>query len=1358
MPISQDDMDAILRGETPGARPARARPRPAPPVPQAPPANRRVQAAPARQPARVGWAEEVFGRVAVGAVRDALQGTMDTLQDVTPGIMRYNERIWRGVGIPTDRIGQGIQDYNRAALDTYERVSGKPARPFTFRNGALVRVDRAAAERDLNDVVNLRTETHRMPSLPTVAEPVSGVGQVSREIGEFGVSFLTFRKQLGALQGVGSVARWARPVIAGAAAAFTDVEPMEGNLLNVADHFGLRSQVVDALAVDEDDDVLTARFKNAAVDGIAGQAVEALVGMVKGVRALNGMKSSLDVAMTPTRAFDVAGDAGLDASIRASIDSARPVATGAARAADRTLAAANEGASAADDVAYAPEPSLGRHPGDQGDLFGQTLTADDIATSVDGVADLEGFIRGLPEDKLAQLATDITSGHPADAMRRVGLNPASIDFARLLDEQGVEAVERLINHVANAYDAIAQGAGSAPRGWRSAAQAANALGGTEAQLVTALGVKTKGLDSVVMATKAVLGGSAARLTRMGEIIRDAAKLDPKLLADPSNPEFAALMRELDAHGVLQAHLKGSLSELGRGLAAAKASLTPRNALNRSRRLDGMIKEADGLQLDDVADADRLADMLRNSSPSERLRLIKALVDAGGDPEQMGKVLAENAGFRRFKAGIKEVAVGALFSAGTMTAQVIGGFAQVAGRTIARWPVHAISFIQPRRMADGTLSTAAQLPEFVAARMADQAYAAALLPALFRGMAAAGRMVVHEGILGAGELVGSVVGRDLGAEKLSAAAAKYIGARKVASKYARDDVPREVAWRISKETVGAWMDSVEHGPAVFRAGIRGLIGFSAGAFNSVGTISRASRVMAIDTIDELVGTTVSTAHRAGVNVSAAVKEGMSLGHRGKALSTYVATRSKQLAEYNSEELMDKIDRLVAAGSHEGSDEVNALITQARTARSMEGEVVGEARHVLFQDDLEWKISQRAESLLGTLDQGTGLLFPFIRTPLRIIESSLSDYTLVGLANKNLYRDLLSGGVEAQVAVSRITLGTLSIAGAYQLASQGVLRGEDGGYNSSQRLGGAPSYSIKIGDTWFEVLRADPLGLMLGMGADMYELEQAAANEGAPPEGLEAAGAMAVRVFTAFARNALSKTWMRDFTDLTAAASAKNAEAFQRAMGRFLVDGPRNTLAPAGGWAKMMDGEDNEVLREAIGDWDKYIARTPWANTLPGKRDPLLGNVIDYERIGGIPSGSEAGMDVVVRALDGLNFELPNDRKLKGVDLTSVQVTRLRELTGHVTVSPNTGLTQAAALRELVTSPEWATMSEGEKVKEVRKYHKAFAKWAREALLAEDRALARKVALHGGTEAILESTDDSSERQTQLNQLEAVLDSQ
>lgn len=245
-------------------------------------------------------------------------------------------------------------------------------------------------------------------------------------------------------------------------------------------------------------------------------------------------------------------------------------------------------------------------------------------------------------------------------------------------------------------------------------------------------------------------------------------------------------------------------------------------------------------------------------------------------------------------------------------------------------------------------------------------------------------------------------------------------------------------------------------------------------------------------------------------------------------------------------------------------------------------------------------------------GLRLVLPFVRTPANIARFVFERTPLAPLMS-GFRADLAAGGARRDLALARMGLGSAVLLTAADLAMSGRISG-GGPVEPSQKAAlmrtGWQPYSIKVGDRWYSYRRGDPLGMTLGLAADMVEMLQN--TDWDSPEAKEAE-AVAAALAAAVANSALSKTYLSGLSELFDALSdpARYSEGyFKRQAGSLVPTGAAEI-------ARAID----PYMREVASMVDGLRARTPGlSQDLPPRRD-LWGRPLSYE------SGLGTGYDIL-----------------------------------------------------------------------------------------------------------------------------------
>ena len=153
-------------------------------------------------------------------------------------------------------------------------------------------------------------------------------------------------------------------------------------------------------------------------------------------------------------------------------------------------------------------------------------------------------------------------------------------------------------------------------------------------------------------------------------------------------------------------------------------------------------------------------------------------------------------------------------------------------------------------------------------------------------------------------------------------------------------------------------------------------------------------------------------------------------------------------------------------------------------------------------------------------------PFVHIAANVIDQTLVHRTPVGLLSESIRADLLgkNGNIAQDMAQARMLVGTAMATLFGGLAASGYMTGTgpvDPSKNAVWRQAGNQAHSIRIGDTWYDVHRMGPLGMLAGVSADMYDVAHIAAKGD-----MLNAGAMLMHAFT---QNVLDESFMKGPSD-------------------------------------------------------------------------------------------------------------------------------------------------------------------------------------------------------------------------------------
>lgn len=229
----------------------------------------------------------------------------------------------------------------------------------------------------------------------------------------------------------------------------------------------------------------------------------------------------------------------------------------------------------------------------------------------------------------------------------------------------------------------------------------------------------------------------------------------------------------------------------------------------------------------------------------------------------------------------------------------------------------------------------------------------------------------------------------------------------------------------------------------------------------------------------------------------------------------------------------------------------------------------------------------------------LLLPFVRTPVNIVKFVGARSPLAPFA-KSFRADVAAGGARRDLALARMSMGSLVMMIGASMAADGTITGrgpENKGVRDAMRRKGWQPYSLKVGESYYSFNRTDPLGMFLGLSADVVDVIKYADEA----SGSEAAVAVSV----ALAQNLTSRTYLRGLSEFMSAMDDP---------GRYMdnyIKRQAATFVPYTSLVAQTERSIDPTLRMATTIMDQIYSRTPGlSGDLPPRRN-LWGEPIVLE---------------------------------------------------------------------------------------------------------------------------------------------------
>lgn len=372
----------------------------------------------------------------------------------------------------------------------------------------------------------------------------------------------------------------------------------------------------------------------------------------------------------------------------------------------------------------------------------------------------------------------------------------------------------------------------------------------------------------------------------------------------------------------------------------------------------------------------------------------------------------------------------------------------------------------------------------------------------------------------------------------------------------------------------------------------------------------------------------------------------------------------------------------------------------------------------------------------------VVFPFVRTPINIMKGA-GERTPLAFMSKAIRADIAAGGARRDLALAKISLGSMVMATVADFAASGQITG--GGPTNPHlraakiRQGWRP-YSVLIDGTYYAYNRADPLGTVFGVAADMTDMM------GQLPQN-EADDAAAALVM-AISNNVINKTWMESLSQAVALFNQVSPEV-GTVKGEAYIKNLLGTAVPSL-FAQIERAVDPTVRDTHSGDLmggvlNQIKSRVPgWSNDLPPVRN-FWGEPVELK--GGLGPDimspiytSEIVTSPVDEEIERLQLPLaiPGRLLAPGVELSPQEYDRYIELFGHAAENPATGAGLKATLETVIATPQYRHASDGPdggKARILSEYVHVFKLLAKTQLLMENPDLAALVKVTADEQAAL-----------------------
>lgn len=286
-----------------------------------------------------------------------------------------------------------------------------------------------------------------------------------------------------------------------------------------------------------------------------------------------------------------------------------------------------------------------------------------------------------------------------------------------------------------------------------------------------------------------------------------------------------------------------------------------------------------------------------------------------------------------------------------------------------------------------------------------------------------------------------------------------------------------------------------------------------------------------------------------------------------------------------------------------------------------DAIDAGRYQTFTTPLgEGKIGTAGQALQRVIAKVPSLRFivPFVRTPVNIVKFAFERFPGTAMFTTAYKKAIAQGGRQADLARSKLAIGTAVAAGVYHYAGSGIITGRgpsDSRERSVMLETGWQPYSIKIGDKYYSYNRFEPIGILFGLTADISDIGKYVNRQLTEEETLELGQLMSM-VAASFSENITNKTFLTGLSD--AIEMINDPDRYGEAtISRFI-----SSFVPTGIYYERK--ADDPIIRDARSLGDSFTNRFPevfselgvrTSKDLPARRN-VFGEIKTYkETLGG-----------------------------------------------------------------------------------------------------------------------------------------------
>jgi hypothetical protein len=416
---------------------------------------------------------------------------------------------------------------------------------------------------------------------------------------------------------------------------------------------------------------------------------------------------------------------------------------------------------------------------------------------------------------------------------------------------------------------------------------------------------------------------------------------------------------------------------------------------------------------------------------------------------------------------------------------------------------------------------------------------------------------------------------------------------------------------------------------------------------------------------------------------AFREARAAGVPSDQLEEYVKRRARELAEMPTADMMQKIEASIAS--------TGELQGEAKFLVNLHKRIEKEADEQVFMDGPQSALGKKSADWISFVDR-IGLVLPYVRTPIRLMERGLVDYGPFGHISKRVREEIAKGGVEGELAKARLEVGTRVFnAGMVLGLAQGITV-TNGGVNNSKNLDAGPPNRINLpGGGFIEIGRLDPFSYTVAMGALIGQAVRDGYKDGTEYDQEQAIKAAASTAVMGAYDAILSKSYLQGLQQILDALPGSGGDD-ERWMGNVekILQNAVSRFVPMGGVGRQFNDTFRDSAIESVGWMDTILRTIPGAGYGMAPRVDPLGDEVKARR-GGVNFGNSeltegSPMSDVKRKLRDLGIDITTIRKSDpdGFNLTSEELSEVRKIRAKEATN-SSGETMHEALASLFDDP-------------------------------------------------------------------------